>query len=367
MSEVTKDDEPLSVRLKPLRAALDGLAFAAYEAGANGETMLGDCSEVAEWIEAAMSRAAEAVAAERERYARIVESYQVPVGNSPAGDRAAESRCAERPIEVVMTPETVERTPIKRLAKAVMNAPHQYPRSVRIHAQNFLASARNREQATHTILRHREVARTMKRAARLNRATKNPKRMVQTARLTVASNHPELKLTSQELVQISNAVFGFQRRRQQSRADEFYLRNALRLLVVEDMEAVHWYMDRVISQTPVQPEDQLEGVAFIRSMNPTHVAEILGWRLMKAFRSLASVGLPVSLPEPDLLVDCAQGFVEGWTASKVRAYAAACVAAERERFVRIVESYRVPVGNSAAGELAAQWTMDALREIRDQI
>jgi hypothetical protein len=55
------------------------------------------------------------------------------------------------------------------------------------------------------------------------------------------------------------------------------------------------------------------------------------------------------------------------SADDMHAYAAACVAAERERFVRIVESYPVPVGNSPAGELAAQWTMDALREIRDQI
>jgi hypothetical protein len=43
------------------------------------------------------------------------------------------------------------------------------------------------------------------------------------------------------------------------------------------------------------------------------------------------------LPQPDLLVDCAQGFVEGWTASRVRAYAAQQVAAERERCARIVE------------------------------
>jgi len=40
---------------------------------------------------------------------------------------------------------------------------------------------------------------------------------------------------------------------------------------------------------------------------------------------------------------------------------------ERERCARIVEAYRVPVGNSAAGEMAAEWTMDALREIRDAI
>ena len=42
-------------------------------------------------------------------------------------------------------------------------------------------------------------------------------------------------------------------------------------------------------------------------------------------------------------------------------------AAERERCVRIVEAHQVPVGNSAAGEMAAEWTMDALREIRDAI
>jgi hypothetical protein len=43
------------------------------------------------------------------------------------------------------------------------------------------------------------------------------------------------------------------------------------------------------------------------------------------------------------------------------------VAAERERCVQIVAAYQVPVGNSAAGEMAAEWTMDALREVRDAI
>ena len=38
-----------------------------------------------------------------------------------------------------------------------------------------------------------------------------------------------------------------------------------------------------------------------------------------------------SLGPADLLVDCAQGFVEGWTIQQVKDYAAACVAAERER------------------------------------
>ena len=32
-----------------------------------------------------------------------------------------------------------------------------------------------------------------------------------------------------------------------------------------------------------------------------------------------------------------------------------------------IETYRIPVGNSASGELACEWTYDALRKIRDDI
>ena len=32
-----------------------------------------------------------------------------------------------------------------------------------------------------------------------------------------------------------------------------------------------------------------------------------------------------------------------------------------------VETHRIPVGNSAAGEMACEWTYDALKEIRDEI
>lgn len=35
--------------------------------------------------------------------------------------------------------------------------------------------------------------------------------------------------------------------------------------------------------------------------------------------------------------------------------------------IDVVETYRVSVGNSAAGELAAKWTMDNLREVRSEI
>ncbi len=32
-----------------------------------------------------------------------------------------------------------------------------------------------------------------------------------------------------------------------------------------------------------------------------------------------------------------------------------------------IESYQIPVGNSAAGEMACEWTYDALKEIRQNI
>lgn len=56
-------------------------------------------------------------------------------------------------------------------------------------------------------------------------------------------------------------------------------------------------------------------------------------------------------------------FIEG----QMRAYGRASALAERERCINIIETYRIPVGNSAAGELACEWTYDALRIIRDEI
>ena len=40
---------------------------------------------------------------------------------------------------------------------------------------------------------------------------------------------------------------------------------------------------------------------------------------------------------------------------------------EREAIIQIITDYKIPVGNSRSGELAAEWTVDALRELRDQI
>ena len=35
--------------------------------------------------------------------------------------------------------------------------------------------------------------------------------------------------------------------------------------------------------------------------------------------------------------------------------------------VKSIEQHEIPVGNSAAGELACEWTYNALEEIRDEI
>ena len=35
--------------------------------------------------------------------------------------------------------------------------------------------------------------------------------------------------------------------------------------------------------------------------------------------------------------------------------------------IKVIEEYRIPVGNSAAGEIACEWTRDALEEIRDML
>jgi hypothetical protein len=46
---------------------------------------------------------------------------------------------------------------------------------------------------------------------------------------------------------------------------------------------------------------------------------------------------------------------------------ALAVAEEREACIQIISEYQVPVGNSSAGEMACEWTMDALSFIRSAI
>ena len=38
-----------------------------------------------------------------------------------------------------------------------------------------------------------------------------------------------------------------------------------------------------------------------------------------------------------------------------------------KKCVNSIEQHKIPVGNSAAGELACEWTYNALKEIRDEI
>ena len=61
---------------------------------------------------------------------------------------------------------------------------------------------------------------------------------------------------------------------------------------------------------------------------------------------------------------------ESWWVTESEAlerFAALVAAAERAGCVHIIETYRIPVGNSSAGEMACEWTYDALYQIRDDI
>ena len=68
----------------------------------------------------------------------------------------------------------------------------------------------------------------------------------------------------------------------------------------------------------------------------------------------------------DYVIDFARAVYDiGHAAAK--AETAAAVAAERERCIGIIESHHIPVGNSATGEMACEWTYDALKTIRAAI
>jgi hypothetical protein len=51
----------------------------------------------------------------------------------------------------------------------------------------------------------------------------------------------------------------------------------------------------------------------------------------------------------------------------IERFAKLAAAAEREACIKIIEAYQIPVGKSAAGEMARDWTVDALKYIRDEI
>ena len=44
-------------------------------------------------------------------------------------------------------------------------------------------------------------------------------------------------------------------------------------------------------------------------------------------------------------------------------FATLVASAEREACLDVIETHRIPVGNSSAGEMACEWTYEALKEI----
>jgi hypothetical protein len=56
-----------------------------------------------------------------------------------------------------------------------------------------------------------------------------------------------------------------------------------------------------------------------------------------------------------------------FTHKDLERFAALVAAHERKACIEIIETYRIPVGNSRSGELACEWTYRALHEIRDDI
>jgi hypothetical protein len=55
------------------------------------------------------------------------------------------------------------------------------------------------------------------------------------------------------------------------------------------------------------------------------------------------------------------------TPNVLERFAALVAEHERKACIEIIETYRIPVGNSRSGELACEWTYRALHEIRDDI
>lgn len=75
------------------------------------------------------------------------------------------------------------------------------------------------------------------------------------------------------------------------------------------------------------------------------------------------------LPSPlrTVLTEDEVAHLRAWAEAYADARVAEAVAEEQKRVIQIIEAYRVPVGNSAAGEMACDWTLQALHDIRAAI
>ena len=56
-----------------------------------------------------------------------------------------------------------------------------------------------------------------------------------------------------------------------------------------------------------------------------------------------------------------------YTADQMQAYSDAAYRAGLKAAAKVLSEHQIPVGNSAAGEMACEWTYDALKECRDSI
>lgn len=104
----------------------------------------------------------------------------------------------------------------------------------------------------------------------------------------------------------------------------------------------------------------IERIAWLRAAGEAPdvgepVAHIIEWPASSGLGTSANLGPPK--PRPG--ATC--------TPLYTAAQLAAAVAAERERCVGIIETHRIPVGNSPAGEIACDMTYDALQQIREAI
>ena len=56
-----------------------------------------------------------------------------------------------------------------------------------------------------------------------------------------------------------------------------------------------------------------------------------------------------------------------YTADQMQAYSDAAYRAGLKAAAKVLSEHQIPVGNSRAGEMACEWTYDALKECRDVI
>ncbi len=105
--------------------------------------------------------------------------------------------------------------------------------------------------------------------------------------------------------------------------------------------------DAIKRWTPIEDEEGLGFVGMFSADNGRYVLHSDHLAALKAATNLT--------------------MIEAYTEEEMLAVIALAVAEEREACIQIISEYQVPVGNSSAGEMACEWTMDALSFIRSAI